>query len=98
MSKFEPYERENMSNVVALGRFRFDSLHKYMQAVYANLNLHCQDSEEQKKVILAESIRTFFIRTREYRGLTIESLSEKSGIGSPELEAFERGERPCGRQ
>ena len=82
-----------MENFVSINSFKFNSLHKYMTPIYAELNHKCHAPDDLKRTILAESITAFFIRMREYRGLSLQELSEKTNISTNELEAFEQGKK-----
>lgn len=80
-------------NIVSISKFKFDSLHKYMSPIYAEMNLHCRDSAEHKRATCDTIFPQFFRRMREYREVAIEELAQKSGLAVVELRAFERGEK-----
>jgi hypothetical protein len=77
--------------LTCLSEFRFDSLRKFMQPVYAGLNLHSHDTKEEKQTVLPALVSQFFRRLRIYREIPIEMVAERANLPVEDLEKFEAG-------
>lgn len=86
------------STVAEISSFRFNSLHKYMAPIYAQMNLHAHESKDRKSALFSKLIPQFFRRMREYREITIGRLAELSRLDQAYLEAFESGEKKSSKE
>jgi hypothetical protein len=87
-----------MENVVSLDKYQFRSLRKYMAPLYAELNRSQHEASEKKLEARMTIATRFFVRLRNYRGISLGDLSETAKIPVEELAAFERGERNGNRR
>lgn len=81
-----------MDKVTAIQNFKFESLHKYMNPIYAELNFHRLDNEETRQALVKKIVPQFFVRLRNFRGWSQEELAKKLNIELWKIEMFERGE------
>ena len=77
--------------LTSLSDFRFDSLRKFMQPLYAELNLHSRDTKEEKQTLLRSLIPRFFRRLRTYREIPLEVVAERANLPLGDLQLFEDG-------
>lgn len=77
--------------ITSLSDFRFNSLRKFMQPLYAELSHHARDSKEEKQELIRAIIPRFFRRLRAYREVSLETVAEHAGLAVNELRLFEDG-------
>jgi hypothetical protein len=87
-----------MDNVLSVSEFKTDTLHKYMKPVYAEMNLHLFDPDEEKQKVLQQVFPMFFRRMREYRNVSLEEISTKYKIPLERFEIFESGHQKLNRE
>lgn len=77
--------------LTSLSDFRFDSLRKFMQPVYAELNHRVRDAKEEKLELLRALIPRFFWRLRIYREVSLEAVAERARLPVDDIKLFEEG-------
>ena len=80
-----------MNNIIEIESFKFNTLHKYMTPIYAEMNLNLDGQPERKKVLCDGIIPRFFKRLREYREVALEDISARYKIDLQTLQFFEGG-------
>lgn len=80
-----------MDKIIEIEAFKFNTLHKYMSPLYAEMNLRLHDQPERKKALCEGIVSKFFKRLREYREVPLEDISARYKIEIKALQLFEQG-------
>jgi transcriptional regulator with XRE-family HTH domain len=80
------------SDLTSLSTFRFGSLRKFMQPLYAELNRHIEAPEDEKRKLIRAIIPRFFQRLRTYREVSLEQIAERANLSIEDVQRFEAGQ------
>lgn len=78
-------------HLVSLAQYEFRTLRKHMLSMYAELHFHENATTEFKREFCRKLVPRFFARIRNYRKVSLETISRHSGYSKKDLEKFESG-------